>query len=71
MCDPETLSQILGTEVGGLAPFGYELNVQLVVSSTLFKQKYIYLNPGRNDATICISGEDFKSVMLGNKARIL
>lgn len=71
MCNVETIEKNLSTEVGGLAPFGYEHHIQLLVSQLLFKQHNIYFNPGRNDATILISGESFKSVMVDNHAIFL
>jgi prolyl-tRNA editing enzyme YbaK/EbsC (Cys-tRNA(Pro) deacylase) len=70
MCDSESLQQELGTEIGGLAPFGYDSEVKLLVSSTLFNQENIYINPGRNDVTLKLIGQDFASVMLGNNAII-
>lgn len=70
MCDAESLEKELGTEIGGLAPFGYDSGIKLMVSRTLFSQKNIYINPGRNDVTIRLKGEDFASVMLENNAII-
>lgn len=70
MCDAKYLKKELGTEIGGLAPFGYDSGIKLMVSSTLFAQENIYINPGRNDVTIRIKGQDFGRVMLENKGII-
>ena len=63
MCQSGVLSGQLGTEIGGVAPFGYGANVKLVVSPKLFRQKNVYFNAGRNDVTIKVSGQDFQKAM--------
>ena len=49
----------LGTELGGVAPFRYKSDVRLLVSSSLFKQQYVYINAGRNDIIIRLNGSNF------------
>lgn len=71
MCDEEVIRNRLNTEIGGLAPFGYNNEIILIVSDKLFSQKEVYINPGRNDITIKISGKDFKKVMNAQKAKII
>jgi prolyl-tRNA editing enzyme YbaK/EbsC (Cys-tRNA(Pro) deacylase) len=63
MCSPETLSAKLGTEIGGLAPFGYDIPVRLLVSASLLRQPFVYINPGQNNITIRLTGEAFGRVV--------
>jgi Ala-tRNA(Pro) deacylase len=71
MCDTDIINKDLGTEVGGLAPFGYQNQIQIVVSHTLFNQNSVYFNPGRNDATIRVGGKVFKTITLDHGAKVI
>jgi len=72
MAPESTVSDVLGTEIGGLAPFGYESKgVRLVVSKTLLNQDLVYINPGKNDVTIRIKGGDFAKLMRAEGAVVL
>ena len=72
MCSEETIARILGTEIGGLAPFGYATEgICLLVSKNLFEQEKVYFNPGKNNVTICLSGTDFQKVMRAEGAKLL
>ncbi len=71
MCNEEVIKKKLNTEIGGLAPFGYDKDVIIIVSKKLLTQKKVHINPGRNDATLMISGNDFNKIMADQKARII
>ncbi|MEO1527073.1 MAG: YbaK/EbsC family protein [Planctomycetota bacterium] len=63
MAKGENLFSQLGTEPGGIAPFGYGSEIKICVSQKLFVQSKLYFNPGRNDVTAVISGGDFERVI--------
>lgn len=63
MATEKSLVESLGTEVGGLAPFGYGPCVTLVVSERLFDGPVVYFNPGRNDRTIRMASSAFRRMM--------
>lgn len=63
MCLPEQLKEKLGTELGGVAPFGYGADIRLVVSRRLLSQHRIFINAGRNDVTFEIAGPEFTHIM--------
>jgi prolyl-tRNA editing enzyme YbaK/EbsC (Cys-tRNA(Pro) deacylase) len=71
MCSPDLLSQRLGTELGGVAPFGYDAEVKLLVSPKLFVQQAVYFNAGRNDVTVKVTGPDFQKIMASCGAHTL
>jgi prolyl-tRNA editing enzyme YbaK/EbsC (Cys-tRNA(Pro) deacylase) len=63
MAKPIELLEKFGISIGGVAPFGYNKQAKLIVSRTLFEQHHIYINPGKNDETIRLSGIDFKTMI--------
>ena len=71
MANSELLSARLGSEVGGLAPFGYDSAVRLAVSESLFKASSVYFNPGRNDMTVRVSGSVFCEIMQAHNAVVI
>lgn len=71
MADVDLVRKELETEIGGIAPFGYGDDITLIVSETLFDQRSVYFNPGRNDATVQVNGKDFEIIMLDQGAKII
>ena len=65
------IKERLHTEIGGLAPFGYDSKVIIIVSKKLLAQKKVYINPGRNDVTLMISGNNFNKIMIDQKAEVI
>lgn len=65
MCDDQLLPDQLGTELGGVSPFGYSTStgISLVVSPRLFLQEFVYFNGGQNDVTFRVTGSGFKKLM--------
>lgn len=64
MAANEDLFLRLGTENGGVAPFGYDESITIVVSASLFDQRQVHFNPGKNDVTATMAGSDFKTIVL-------
>lgn len=71
MCDAKKIADTLHTEIGGIAPFGYDKNIKIVVSNKLFENSKVYFNPGKNNATICVDGETFKKIMIKQGAQVI
>lgn len=68
--DPNVLST-LGSEPGGVSPFGYTTLVRVAVSRKLFRQPHVFFNAGRNDVTMKVTGKDFERVMTRSGATVL
>jgi prolyl-tRNA editing enzyme YbaK/EbsC (Cys-tRNA(Pro) deacylase) len=62
LCDPSVVESCLGTELGGVSPFGYGSDVRTLVDPALFEVPELYFNPGRNDVTAVVSGDGFRSI---------
>jgi len=62
LCDPSVVESRLGTELGGVSPFGYGNDVQTLIDPVLFEVPKVYFNPGRNDVTAVVSGEAIQSI---------
>ena len=74
MLPNERLKELFEMEAGAVAPFGYEthgIEVSLLVSACLLARENVYISPGKNDATLRISGSDFRQIMKERKAIIL
>lgn len=63
MLNVNELFEKIGVGIGAVAPFGYDIDVILLVSKTLFNQENIYINPGVNNVTIKLSGQAFKNII--------
>jgi len=64
------LHQDFGVDDGGLAPFGYQPGIEILISETLIAEERIFFNPGRNDLTIEVTGVVFKEMAEHWHARI-
>jgi len=71
MSNEQVLVQEFGTEIGGLAPFGYPPNVPTLIAKRLFTQPHVYFNPGRNDVTVRVVGDVFREIAVDHKALLI
>lgn len=65
----ETLSE-LGVMAGGLSPFGFSPQICILVSESLYRQPFIYFNPGTNVSTYRVTGEDFRRICTAEDAKL-
>lgn len=71
-CSDDTVSEKLHVNRGALAPFGYagEQPPVLVWSSRIFEQERVFINPGVNDLTYELNGDDFRRIASELEVRV-
>jgi len=60
LINQQELKNIIGVDEGGLSPLGYQEPIKTYIANNVFNCNGLFINPGRNDRTIEISGSTLK-----------
>lgn len=59
----DKIQEQLGTEIGGISPFGYPKSIKLFMTKKAYRIKNPMISPGRNDLTVKMKTEDYKKIV--------
>jgi len=68
---PEEVFDILGIEIGALAPFGYDTEYSVIFDKRLLEREQVFINAGVHDKTIALAPDDLLQLITDLSAQCI